>query len=320
MKLNIRKLAGYTMVAMLATTVALFGISRTASAEKFQGLNVSPSSATYDLKNGETKTGTFNVRNTTDSDMPVKISVGSYVIKDNNYNAPLYDSSSTAKYGLLQKWIVVDQTNFTLKPDQSRDVNYAIFAPANPPAGSQYASILVATDHAEKEGVVNGVGRWAFVIKANMVDGQTNAKASIIDKKISSYQPTDSLKASFKVKNEGNVGASLKYQMKVTSALGGKEVYTGTKMSQSTDVYPESTRSIVATSDKLGIGFYNVEMTVELNGQTETFKQLVCNVPVWIFILIIVAIVCLVVYFVAQRQDSKKSSKKSSSKKSSKRK
>ena len=154
-----------------------------------------------------------------------------------------------------------------------------------------------------------------------MKGGETIQQSSIQDEKIAGYQPTSPLKASFAVKNEGNVGADVSYQMVVKSAINGTEVYKSDQDSSS--VYPDSTRNFSVSWDQMGIGFYNVELKINLDGTEHTVKQLVCTVPIWIIILVVIAILSLVAYAVINyrmRKEAKggKTTKKSTKKSSKK--
>lgn len=309
---KLASLGALTAVALVATVVSIQVFAANSGvSETFQGLNMSPASNSIKLKNGEVYSGKLNVRNSSAEAMNINMSVESYSIQNNDYGSPAI-SDKTTRYSQMMNWIKLDRSSFSLAAGEATDVNYVIFTPNNPPAGSQYAVIKAAM--AERDGEKTGIqtlGSLAFIIRADMVDGETVDKSSIIDEKIDGFQPESPLKASFKVKNEGNVGSSVKYAMRITNALGGKEVYKSDLQQKAIGVYPETTRSFTVKSDKLGIGFYNVELTVELNGKTETFKQFVVSVPIWIFILIGIAIICLVIYFVTRNQDNKKSSSKS---------
>ena len=300
------------LVAFLAVYILLaLGGGRAAHAEggEFKGLEISPASNRIELGNGEVYTGEMNVQNSTDADMDVEMSVGSYSIENSNYGSPNYDNES--KYSVMKDWIRLDKEAFTLAPGESQIVTYTINTPAEPPLGMQYATIFASTTpDSQVEGTgITATSRIGMVVSALMKD------------KIAGYQPTSPLKASFAVKNEGNVGADVSYQMIVKSAINGTEVYKSDQDSSS--VYPDSTRSFSISWDQMGIGFYNVELKINLDGNEHTVKQLVCTVPVWIIILVVIAILSLVAYAVINyrmRQEAKggKTTKKSTKKSSKK--
>ena len=298
-------------------------IDRAAHAEEgdFKGLLISPASNRIELGNGEVYTGEMNVQNSTDSDMDVEMLVGSYSIENSNYGSPNYDSES--KYSVMKDWIHLDKESFTLAPGESQIVTYTINTPAEPPSGMQYATIFASTTpDSQIEGTgITATSRVGLVVSALMKDGETIQQSSIQDEKIDGYQPTSPLKASFAVKNEGNVGADVSYQMVVKSAINGTEVYKSDQDSSS--VYPDSTRNFSVSWDQMGIGFYNVELKVNLDGTEHTVKQLVCTVPIWIIILVVIAILSLVAYAVINyrmRKEAKggKTTKKSTKKSSKK--
>ena len=304
--------------------LALGGHAAHAADGEFKGIEISPASNRIELGNGEVYSGEMRVTDSTDSDMDVEMSVGSYSIENSNYNTPNYDSPS--KYSVMKDWIRLDKNEFALAPDESTIVRYTVVTPAEPPAGMQYATIFASTtpgDDEESTGIV-ATQRIGMVLRALMKDGKPVEQANIQDEKIDGYQPTAPLRGSFAVKNEGNVGADVTYSMRVTSAINGTEVYKSDEDSSS--VYPESTRNFSLNWDGVGIGFYNVEMNINLNGSNHTVKKLVCTVPIWIIILIIIAILSLIAYAVINYRMSKEakagkkttSKKKSSKKKSSK--
>lgn len=309
------------LVAFMAVylLLALGGNAAHAEGGEFKGLEISPASNRIELGNGEVYTGEMSVKNSTDADMNVKMSVGSYSIEDSNYGSPNYDSPS--KYSVIKDWIQLDKNEFVLAPDESTVVRYTINTPANPPAGMQFATIFASTTPSEElegSGIV-ATSRIGMVVSALMKDGETIEQANIQNEKIDGYQPTSPLKASFAIKNEGNVGVDVSYSMTVKSAINGTEVYKSNTDSNS--VYPESTRNFTVNWDQVGIGFYNVELNITLNGKNHTVKKLVCTVPIWIIILIIIAILSLVAYAVINyrmHQEAKGSKSKKTAKKSSK--
>lgn len=309
------------LVAFMAVylLLALGGNAAHAEGGEFKGLEISPASNRIELGNGEVYTGEMSVKNSTDADMNVEMSVGSYSIEDSNYGSPNYDSPS--KYSVIKDWIQLDKNEFVLSPDESTVVRYTINTPANPPAGMQFATIFASTTPSEElegSGIV-ATSRIGMVVSALMKDGETIEQASIQNEKIDGYQPTSPLKASFAIKNEGNVGVDVSYSMTVKSAINGTEVYKSN--TDSSSVYPESTRNFTVNWDQVGIGFYNVELNITLNGKNHTVKKLVCTVPIWIIILIIIAILSLVAYAVINyrmRQEAKGSKSKKTTKKSSK--
>ena len=150
--------AGIFGVSVIALAVAgLIGVGTlTANAtsnskksdDKVGYLLISPASNSIQLHNSDVYTGKMSVQNTKSHEMKIKMSVGSYVIKNDNYDSPLYDSSD--KYSLMRNWIKLDADEFTLKSGESREVRYTVVTPANPPAGSQYATIFAEDQPTEQ--------------------------------------------------------------------------------------------------------------------------------------------------------------------------
>lgn len=307
---------GAVAVFVLGLSVVMASPQAQAADGEFKGLMVSPSLNKIDLKNSQVYTGTMKVSNTTDKDMPINMSVGTYTIQNDNYSAPLY--SSPSKYSLMKDWIRLDKTDFTVKANDATDVHYTIVAPANPPEGTQYASIFAETEPKDQGAGISATSRVGLIVSANMVDGKTNDKSVIQNEKIDGFQPNPPLKASFAIKNEGNVGVTTKYKLTVKNAINGSSVYESDETTS--DVYPETTRSFSVSWDKSGVGFYNVELSINANGRDHTVKKLVCTVPIWIFLLALIAIAALVGYFVVNHRMRQEARGKSGKAKSSRKK
>lgn len=270
---------------------------------KFTGVSISPSGNSIQLHNGQVYNGQLTATNNGDTPKTVEISAGYYSISGDNYDQPNYETSS--KYSLMKDWIQVFPTQAIIQPGQSQAVNYTITTPANPPAGTQYATIFVATqpDTVATNGIT-AISRVGMVIDAYMLDGKTVDQTSIQEENIAGYQPTSPMKASFRIKNEGNIGTKIEYTLRVTSAINGQEVYTS--KTEKSSVYPETNRLFTAKWDGVGVGVYNVTLDLTVNGRSHTIKKLVCTIPIWIFILVIIGILSLIAFFVVNHRMAKK--------------
>lgn len=289
-----------------AATIAL-AVGRPSYAIDYKGLTISPASAEIKLAPGQVYHGEFEVSNTTDRTRTARIDAGTYNIVNSNYGAPDYDNSG--KYSEMARWMTIANPNLSLQPGAKQKVKYTITVPNNPPAGTQYASLLTVYKDAEEGDQKAGAqlsftSRISYVITAQMQGGQTNDRANISSHDIAGYQPMSPLKAKFAVKNEGNVSTTTKYTLTVKNAINGTEVYKSEVNKDS--VYPETTRNFEIQWKGMGVGFYNVELNVSLNGRDHKFNQFVVAVPIWIFILIFVGILCLVGYAILNYRMVKK--------------
>lgn len=316
------------ILAVVALCLFAFTQSHIAGAaendQTAKGIFISPVTNQIDLKNGQVYAGKMNVENRTDSDMDVEMSVAGYAVENNYKDGPKYETDS--KYSTMQKWIKVapGQEKFTLKPGENRDVDYTITAPANSPGGTQYATLMATHIPRKSEGSgITALARIGMVIMARMVDGNTVEKAEVVKSDIPFYQPTVPMKADFTVENEGNVSASVQYKMNVYNAITGAKMGkddSATVASGAESVFPEASRDFEARWDQMPMGFYNVELVVDVNGKPVSIKKFVCAVPIWVIILIIVAIMSLVGYFIVNRKmvkEAKAANKNSGKSKSS---
>lgn len=317
------KSAAIIVPALAVAFLAAATVSNDASAEDkpYAGVQISPATNAIELSPGQTYTGQMTVRNTSRNTISYEISSGAYTIVNNNYDAPNYDKAG--KYSLMKDWIKVSPTKLeNVKSDETRTITYTIKVPSNPPAGTQYATVFASTINNEKlkSTGVQATARAGMVVSANMKGGKTVDRVTILDQGIPGYQPASPLTSTFKVKNEGNIAASVSYSMKVTSWINGRTEYETKDLSAG--VYPETTRTFDMKWENSRIGIYNVEQKVKVNGRDYSIKKVVVAIPVWIIVLIILAIVCIIVFTVINvkaAREAKGTKSKSSSRKTSRR-
>lgn len=290
------------VVAAICGIVMSVFSAGTASAKEYNGLVISPGSIEIELSPSEVYRGKYTLTNDDTESRTVKIQAAPYTVINSNYGAPSFDDAG--KYSQMGQWIKPGVTDMTLAPGETRDINYSIVVPSNPPAGTQYGSVLVVHEPIGDSGVIKPTTRLSYIITAQMRGGQTNDRSNISSHNIAGYQPTSPLKASFAVKNEGNVSTTTKYTMTVKNAINGTEVYNSGE--QQGSVYPESTRSFEVKWKGMGVGFYNVGLKISLNGRDHTINQFVVAVPIWIFALIGIGILCLVGYAILNYRMVKK--------------
>lgn len=142
-----------------------------------------------------------------------------------------------------------------------------------------------------------------------MVDGKTKEDAKLEKINISKYQPESPMRTSFVVKNNGNIGASVQYQMTVKSALNGREVFKSPKQSYS--VYPETSREFSPEWPQAKVGIYNVEQMVVINGKPTTKSSLVIAIPIWVVALLTIGAASLIAFIALNIGSPQASSKKS---------
>lgn len=300
------------MLTLAMGATVLFGAKLVTAADSpkpFAGIRISPATTTLELKNGEVYSGQMTIRNTSENKVTMTVEPASYVIKGDRYDRPDYNDPT--KYSLMTNWIKVEKSKYDLEPESSAIVNYTINVPKdNVPGGMQYATLFAATEVGKaKTTGVQSSARAGMVISARMVDGKTKEDAKLEKINISKYQPESPMRTSFVVKNNGNIGASVQYQMTVKSALNGREVFKSPKQSYS--VYPETSREFSPEWPQAKVGIYNVEQMVVINGKPTTKSSLVIAIPIWVVALLTIGAASLIAFIALNIGSPQASSKKS---------
>jgi len=111
---------------------------------------VTPMDQRMSLEPGQVYTGKITVVNPVDAVEAFDYQVGvmPYSVVGDEYKADLVTRS---KYNALADWIVIDEPKGTLKPNESKEVNFTVTVPENVPVGGQYAAIVVSQDKSANE-------------------------------------------------------------------------------------------------------------------------------------------------------------------------
>ena len=258
---------GGIFAAFLAALIYSFAAqSKVVSAgNEFEGLLISPASASMELSKGEIYTGAMAVKNSTSSSMNVTVSVGSYNFDSGDYSNPSYDD--IGQYNEIAKWINLDKHNFALQPNEVATVQYRIAVPENAPDGAQYATIFASV----------GNSRIGMVISALIRGGNIIERTDVLNK-TSMFQAAKRPHASFIATNDGNVGSSIGYAISVSDTFTGEVVYKSDY--QQLGVYPGTDRYCNVDIDKeLNWGVYDVEISVHVAGEDKTMRRMIILAP-----------------------------------------
>ena len=119
------------------------------------GLVISPSLREAKVSPGDKYSDVVKVTNPTESNLTVDVSVQNFLAQNEEGDKKFLDATETTTYELA-KWITVEK-KFTLKPNETKEVNYSINAPANAEPGGHYA-VLLFSPKLEKPADVAGSG------------------------------------------------------------------------------------------------------------------------------------------------------------------
>lgn len=243
------------------------------------------------------------VTNVGNNKFSYKVNFTPYSIVDNENNAQ-FTEGQNASYTQIARWLQVrdkdgvyrDEATFTIEPGETQEIYYRIQVPDDIPGGSQYAVLWaqILNDNANGGGIQTAGQVGSTIIGRST--GESNEVAELSDVKMSRFALGGELKASAKVKNEGNTDFDIVYNYKVTTLLG-KEIYN--EPPQQTLAFPGiEYEPTITWSEAPMLGIFHSEFTITAADKTETIRHIVVIMPLFAIILLILLLTVVITWII----------------------
>lgn len=277
---------------------------------------VLPMSQRMNLEPGQTYEGSITVVNPVDAtgDFKYKAEVAPYGVKqseDNPHSEYEVDLTTDSKYTSMSKWIKIKEPTGSVKPNESKKIEFTITVPENAPAGGQYAAITVASDTeaAAGEGVaVQNVFEMASIVYG-LVNGKTEHKGEILENNVPGFVVTTPVTLSGLISNDGNVHEDATVVISVKDFFTGRVILpTEEDEGQYTElIMPETTRFFERQVSNLPmLGVVKVNQTIYYQGVADTKEKDIIICPIWFMALVVVTIAAIVTTIVLTVKKHKK--------------
>lgn len=263
-----------------------------------------PMSQNFILTPGKTYTGSITIVNpvNSSSDFSYSVSVSPYNVVGKDYQA---DITNPSAYSKIVEWVEIAEPTGTIKPNESRDVEFTITVPENAPAGGQYAALMVSSDPSEQQasGVsINNVFALGSIIYAD-VEGEVTHEGSIIENNVPEFSAVTPVAVSAVLNNHGNVHENAIFVITATNAITGEKIFP-TEEDQnnrfSEIVMPETERYITRNIDNLpALGIVKVEQTIYYNNEVSTTEKNIVICPIWFFFLVVLVVISIIGFIIA---------------------
>ena len=142
------KLTVFILVLTFFISASFFNQVRAEEGVPEKGLQISPTKFDSDLKPGDIKKLTVNVKNySKETSHNIKVEIEDIFIKDDGSSKPQYlnhEESHNLKVYDVANWIEADD-EFILGPNEAKNVEIKITIPENVPTGSYYGAIVFKT-------------------------------------------------------------------------------------------------------------------------------------------------------------------------------
>ena len=312
------KRLGIKMI-LLTVFVTVFGIgaplySNNAFADGKRAFAVSPMSQRVILSPGETYKGSLTVANpaTATEDFNYSVTISSYYpakIENgiDDYGGANYIDKTNAN--MITDWIVLDNPEGVLTPNEEKIVSFSIKVPENAPAGGQYAALLVKENPNVKikddTMSVTEVMQMAHVIYAE-ISGKTIKTGEILENNLPSFIMNGELKATARVKNTGNVHTDAEFVLQVWPLFSDEEICTNEEEASTNLIVPNTERYHTETCKLPNIGIFRAKQTVKIFGEESIVEKTVIVCPLWLLFIIIFAIIALIIWIVVRMRMHKK--------------
>lgn len=300
MKTHFSKFLVSSLLLAVFCGVSLFTPSAYAAPRPQVYLQVSPAKQNLGtLEPGQVYHGSFKVQNVGSGSFRYKIYATPFKISNEKYDK---EFEKTDNYSQISKWFSFNKTNGELASDTEAEIKYTIKVPKDVPAGSQHMAIMASTDDGGNKGNIKAISRVGIILRTK-INGKTKSCAKILQNSLPGLFFAPPVSATSRVENCGNVDATAKYSIKVSSIFGGREIYNDEKKPTVQDIYPE-TKYLTATTwpNAPRLGIFWVEHKIQIANEVSNVKKLVVIFPVWLVIVFALLILTIIFRFLMRRR------------------
>ena len=259
---------------------------------------VLPMSQRFSLEAGETYEGSISVVNPADAteDFLYKIEVLPYGVSDESYSA---DFTTTSGHSEIAKWITVAEPTGSIKPNETKKIEFTIEVPEDAPPGGQYAAIAVSSNaKMESSGgvAVNNVFELASLVYAN-VAGEITFGGEILSNDVPGFVVSPPITVGALLSNEGNTHEDATIIITASNFFTGEVILpTEENAGQYSEIImPDSTRYATREISNLpALGIVKVSQAIYYRGDYSVVERNVMICPIWFMVLVLLTIVSII--------------------------
>lgn len=274
---------------------------------------LTPMNQDIDLAPGQSYTGTITVVNPADAttDFVYKVAVTPFNMVGQDYTV---DLATEYNRSMITKWITIAEPTGTLKPNESKDIEFTINVPENAPGGGQYAALTVTADRGneDSDGVnVQSVLEMASIVYAK-VDGEIIHQGKILSNNIPGFVLNLPAVLTADIENTGNVHDYATYTITVSDFFTGQVILPTEENDghYSEVIMPETTfHSEREISNLPTIGVVKVSQTIRFNGEVSVQEGNIIICPLWFIILVLLTLAALITTIVVMVKKHRKHKK-----------
>ncbi|MBQ3464834.1 hypothetical protein IJH15_01265 [Candidatus Saccharibacteria bacterium] len=259
---------------------------------------VLPMSQRFALEPGKTYTGKLSIVNPAESteDFHYVMSVSPYGVTGEDYDV---DFATVTNRSEIVKWIKISEPTGSVKPNETKEVEFTITVPEDAAGGGQYALIAVSSNETATatEGVaVNNVFELASIVYAT-VSGETKHEGEILENNVPGFVVKTPVTLGALISNNGNVHEDATFVISVSNAFTGQVILpTEDNEGRYNElIMPDTTREITREINNLpALGIIKINQTIYYLGDVKTVEKNVIICPIWFMLLLGVTILAII--------------------------
>ncbi len=252
-------------------------------AQAAQGIGISPTGQEIDVDAGRSYTGSIMVLNDGTNDVTYRFVVSDYRVQDESYDS-LFTSTGASNNVSAVSWFSLPTGNQVIKAGQQVPVRYTVTVPPGASVGGHYAAVFIETVPPTGPGGnrINRVDRIGSLMYI-AVGGNLQRSGQVLPLEVPWLQAVGPLKASVRLRNDGNVHLAAEGYLQLSSLFGK----VGDKVPFKGRVLPQTTRRFeVSLPASSPIGLFKVTAHINYLDRSEEVSHWVLLVPRVTFIIV----------------------------------
>lgn len=288
-------LLGFLVSVLFISLVVNLRVAHAAEGDA-EAITLSPASQDLKLSAGEIYKGSFKVINSGKEIFTYSVYPRPYFVVDENYD-PTFEKIGTNTD--LFEWLSFESASYTIKPGETREIPYSIRVPATASPGGHYG-VVFAESQPPKESTQSVIRkkRVGMIVRAT-IEGKSILKGSVLSSSAQFWQTIPPLRASVRIKNDGNT------DFQSTNTLIVKDMFGNVKQKiiKQIVVYPGTIRKLeMSWDDAPWFGLFKVEIESKLLSQSDSATHYVLILPRWLALTVLVFSVGGVSYVLLRRR------------------
>jgi hypothetical protein len=300
----LKQIKKITVIVALVVLAGAGWPSAIVAAEDGLSLHIAPPKAKLELKPGQQYDGSFEVYNTSNTELNVNVYVKPLSVTE----ACVESYEMNNEYTMMANWITLSTDKITdFQPGATEVIGYHVDTPLDIPGGGQYAIIFMETTD-KQPGMVVVSARVGFKVAADL-GGETvrEGRLGFIEQDQLYFDPP--INSTATIHNSGNIDFQIDSEYTIKNFFGGDAYHN----KSSETVLPKSCRIVRQTwSETPAIGLFWVTNKVDFLGQTQHDEtKLVLVVPIWFLVIMGGVILLLLTALIMKIRQNRRAARRS---------